>query len=262
MEPRRASSARAASDDTATDGETEALLTHAARWPTLAAVYDLYIANKNYSSWSLRPWVLLSELGIPFRERLVPFPSISGQSFKAFSPTGKVPCLVDGDVTVWDSLAITEYVAERHPAWPEDAKARAFARCAAAEMHSGFGTLREICSMSCGVRVHLREAPPALAADVARLDELFRDGLDRFQGPFLAGAAFTAADAFFTPVAFRVQTYGLTLSAPSMAYVERLLALGSMKRWYDDALAETWRDEPHDEEARRAGEVTADLRAR
>ena len=225
----------------------------------------LYIANKNYSSWSLRPWVLMTQLGISFEERLVPFGSAEQNraAFGRFSPTAKVPCLIDGATTVWDSLAIAEYLAEHHPGvWPADRQARAWARCACAEMHSGFGALRSICSMNCGVRVRLHGGSDALTADQQRLDALWREGLDRFGGPFLAGAAFTAVDAFFAPVAFRALTYAIPFSDRSQAYLERLLALDPMKHWYDAALAETWRDESHDEDIARVGTLTADLRAK
>lgn len=219
----------------------------------------LYIANKNYSSWSLRPWVLLRELGIPFEEEVRPF---HGGAFTTFSPSGKVPCLVDGATTVWDSLAITEYVAESHAqVWPADKAARAFARCAAAEMHSGFTVLRTQCGMSCGIRVKLHRVDDALRRDLARLNALWNDGLQRFGGPFLAGAKFTAADAFFAPVAFRIQTYAPPLDDAANAYARRLLALPSMQDWYRAALAETWRDAGHDAEVREWGTVTEDLRA-
>ncbi len=225
-------------------------------------MYELYVGNKNYSSWSLRPWVLLKERGIPFTERLVPFEAGNSPSFKRFSPSGKVPCLADGALAVWDSLAIVEYVAEQHPGvWPTERAARAWARSAAAEMHSGFVPLREGCSMSCGLRVALHAVSPALQQDLARLDELWADGLARFKGPFLAGSAFTAVDAFFCPVAFRVQTYGLKLAPASLAYVDRLLALPAMKSWYADALAETFREPRHEEEVRVLGKVLEDLRA-
>src|ERR1700748_212059 len=119
-------------------------------------MYTLHIANKNYSSWSLRSWVLMRELGIAFNERLTVFDGAGNAAFRSFSPTGKVPCLTDGDITVWDSLAIAEYLAERHPGvWPSAPAARAWARSAAAEMHSGFGELRNRCSMTCGLRVKL-----------------------------------------------------------------------------------------------------------
>lgn len=225
-------------------------------------MYVLHIANKNYSSWSLRPWVLLSELGIPFDERLAPFGAGSNwAAFRAFSPTGRVPCLRDGETVVWESIAIAEYLAERHPGvWPEDSSARAWARCAAAEMHGGFSALRERCSMNCGVRIRLHDMPTALRADVARIDELWSEGLARFGGPFLAGPAFTAVDAFYAPVAFRIQTYGLELGHAAAAYAARLLGLPSMRRWQTAALAETWRDLAHEEEAKRAGTWLEDLR--
>lgn len=231
-------------------------------------MYTLYIANKNYSSWSLRPWVLLREIGIPFEERLEPFeegPSgASRERFLRFSPSGQVPCLHDGAIRVWDSLAIAGHVAEAHPqVWPEEPAARAFARSAAAEMHSGFAPLRRWCTMSVGVRVRLHdEARAAIRADLARLAELWAQGLDRFGGPFLAGSRCSAADAFFAPIAFRWQSYGFTLDPPSAAYARHLLALKSMREWERSALAETWRDAAHDDEALKSGALVEDLRAR
>ncbi len=225
-------------------------------------MYELHIANKNYSSWSLRPWVLLRTLGIGFNERLTPFQATtSGGQFRSFSPSGTVPCLVDGDTTVWDSLAIVEYLAERHPGvWPVDPATRAWARCAAAEMHSSFRALRTRCSMNCGLRLRLNVQTDDLTADVARIDELWRDGLARHGGPYLAGTAFCAVDAFFAPVAFRVQTYGLPMSDPANAYVARLLALPAMVDWYQAALHEPWREAEHEAEATAAGSALADFR--
>lgn len=226
--------------------------------------YTLHIANKNYSSWSLRPWVLMRSLDIPFREELHPFPQgrPSYPEFVAFSPSGLVPVLHDGDLVVWESLGIVEYLAERHDGvWPASPAARAWARSAAAEMHGGFTPLRSICGMNCGIRVRLREVTPALQRDLDRLDALWREGIERFGGPFLAGDAFSAVDAFFCPVAFRIQTYGLQLGSTAMAYADRLLALPAMQQWYQSALAETFRDAPHDAEAEAAGEVLEDLRA-
>lgn len=225
---------------------------------------SLYIGNKNYSSWSLRPWLLLRALDIPFDERLLPFGDESvWAGFRALAPAGKVPALVDDGRLVWDSLAIVEYLAERHAGvWPTDPAARAWARCAAAEMHSGFGALRSQCGMNLGIRVRLHEVPPALAADVARVDTLWTEGLHRFGGPWLAGAAFSAVDAFFAPVAFRVQSYGLRLGPAAAAYAERLLAHPDMQAWAAAGLAETFRDPEHEAECRVAGEWTADLRAR
>jgi glutathione S-transferase len=228
-------------------------------------MYRLYIANKNYSSWSLRPWLLLSARSIPFDEYLVPFVeghAANREAFRVFSPNGKVPCLHDSTTVVWDSLAIVEYLAERHPdVWPSDLSARAWARCAAAEMHSGFPALRQYCAMNCGVYVRLREnLLAALAADIARIDELWSEGLRRFGGPFLAGPGFSAVDAFFAPVAFRVQTYGITLGDAASDYVQRLLELPAMRRWYADALQEPWRDAGHEAELLHSGHLLHDGR--
>ena len=225
-------------------------------------MYQLYIANKNYSSWSLRPWLLMRQCGIAFDEHLVPFSEVSNwDQFRRFSPNGKVPCLVDGDITVWDSLAITEYLAERHAElWPADTGARAWARCAAAEMHSSFGALRSKCPMNCGLRVKPRQIGDDLPRDIARIDELWNEGLSRFGGPFLAGARFTAVDAFFSPVAFRIQTYGLALGTVASAYASRLLALPDMQSWYAAGLAEPWRETGHEAEVLAAGTWLADYR--
>ncbi len=225
-------------------------------------MYQLYIGNRNYSSWSLRPWVLMREREIPFEEHVVPFdPGSSWAKFRAFSPSGRVPCLVDGGTVVWDSLAITEYLAERHPGvWPTDAAARTWARCAAAEMHSGFTTLRNRCSMNVGLEVRLHEIEPALQRDVERIDELWSEGLRRFGGGFLGGATFTAVDAFFAPVAFRVATYRLPLGEPASAYAARLLALPSMLEWKRAALLEPWREADHEADAAASGTILADHR--
>ncbi|MFT3858410.1 MAG: glutathione S-transferase family protein [Aquabacterium sp.] len=225
-------------------------------------MYELFIANKNYSSWSLRPWLLMTELGIAFAERLQPFErGSSWEAFRSFSPTGKVPCLHADGLRLWDSLAIVEFLAERHTGvWPADAQARAWARCAAAEMHAGFGVLREMCSMNCGVRIQPNGIPPDLQRELDRLAELWLEGLARFGGPFLAGERFTAVDAFYAPVAFRVQTYGLRLPDLAEAYVARLLALPAMQAWYAAALAEPWREPAHEAAATQYGQVTSDLR--
>jgi glutathione S-transferase len=225
-------------------------------------MYRLYIANRNYSSWSLRPWVLMRERGIAFEEVLKPFEQGSNyESFRRFSPSGRVPCLLDGTTVVWDSLAIAEYLAERHAGlWPSDPVARAWGRCASAEMHAGFGALREQCSMSCGIRVQLNEIGPSLARDVARIEELWSEGLSRFGGPYLGGGTFTVVDAFFAPVAFRVQTYGLVLGVMATAYARRLLARPAMREWYEAALREPWRDLAHEQETARSGTILEDLR--
>lgn len=225
-------------------------------------MYTLHIANKNYSSWSLRPWLVLSALNIPFEEKIHPFPENSAWDlYRTFSPSGKVPCLQDGELVVWDSLAIIEYLSEQHPhIWPSDKTARAWARCAVAEMHSGFQTLRNNCGMSCGVRIQLQQVSPALQKDISRIDELWNEGLVKFGGPFLAGDKFSAVDAFFSPVVFRAQTYQLPMSINASNYLETILALSAMRAWYDAALLETWREPAHEQEVLDAGELLADLR--
>ena len=225
-------------------------------------MYQLYIANKNYSSWSLRPWVLMRTLDIAFEEQALTFGDAPAwQRYRQWCPSGKVPCLADGELRIWDSLAISEYLAERHAGvWPTAAAARAWARSAAAEMHSGFFTLREQCSMSCGVRIQLHATTPALAEELARLTALWQEGLQRFGGPFLASETFGAVDAFYAPVAFRLQTYGLTLEQPADAYARRLLALPAMQTWYAQALRERSRDMAHEQGTARYGRVLQDLR--
>jgi len=224
-------------------------------------MFDLYIANKNYSSWSLRPWILMQQLGIPFVEHLVSFSAGSNwHDFRRFSPTGKVPCLHDGDVNIWDSLGIAEFLAEHYPAvWPAEAAARAWARCASAEMHSGFGALREQCSMNCAVEIRLHAMPAELQKDIARIEELWCEGIEKFGGPFLAGAPFTAVDAFFCPVAFRVQTYGIKLNDTAATYAQRLLNLPAMQQWQAAALLEPLEAE-HENGCLRYGTLVASKR--
>jgi glutathione S-transferase len=225
-------------------------------------MYTLYIANKNYSSWSLRPWILMRSLAIPFQEELRPLEEGScWDSYRRFSPNGRVPCLHDRETVVWDSLAIVEYLAERHAGvWPVEADARAWARCAASEMHSGFDVLRGTCAMNCGLRVRLDEIGGALRADVARIDEIWSEGIRRFGGPYLAGSDFCAADAFFAPVVFRVQTYGLPLGRTARGYAELLLRHEAMREWYRAALEETWREKNHEAEAASHGTILEDFR--
>ena len=225
-------------------------------------MYKLYIANKNYSSWSLRPWILMTELSISFEEILTPFIAGSNwEEFRKFSPTGRVPCLLDGGRKIWDSLAITEYLAERHEnIWPKDEELRAWARCVASEMHSGFSELRNICPMNFGVEVTLNSAPSSLKNDINRIDELWCEGIDRFGGPFLAGNNFTAVDAFFVPVASRIKTYNLKLSSMALAYSKMLLSLKSVKSWEKSALLETWREPGHEQDTERYGAIVKDYR--
>jgi glutathione S-transferase len=206
-------------------------------------MYTLYIGNKNYSTWSLRAWVLMKAMGIPFAEkRILLYRPESPELLRDVSPSGRVPCLHDGDVVIWDTLAIAEYLAERHSGiWPADATARAWARSAAAEMHSGFARLRDEMGMNVRLRV-MRTPSPEVSAEIARILALWVEGRERFghDGDFLCGA-FTAVDAFWCPVAFRFQTYGVPLAGPAQAYCAALLALPAMREWAADAARETER---------------------
>lgn len=210
----------------------------------------LYIGNKNYSSWSMRPWVLLKQAGIDFEEVLVRFDSFDAQSaFKqtlgAVTPVGKVPVLVDGALVVWDSLAIAEYLAEKFPEkalWPAAAAERALARSICAEMHSGFGALRTACPMN--IEADLRSMgqliwrdKPAVRADMARLVSMWSELLARHRGPMLFGD-FSIADAYFAPVCMRLSSYGLPVPQDIGDYIGRVSALPGVKAWMDDALAE------------------------
>ena len=225
-------------------------------------MFRLITANRNYSSWSLRPWLLMKQLAIPFVDEVQPFAApVNYAAFRAFSPTGQVPVLIDGERTVWDSLGIALYLADRHPAvWPQEGEARGWAMCAAAEMHAGFGALRNDCTMNVGVQVEPHPPSAALAKDIARITELWAEGLSRFGGPFLAGPAFSAVDAFFAPVAFRVRTYGLDVGPAGQAWVEQMLTLPAMQQWEAEALAESWREASHEAELAAAGRITADYR--
>ena len=223
--------------------------------------YTLITANRNYSSWSLRPWLLMKALGIPFTDRLEPFTKPDNyEDFRQFSPTGQVPLLIDGERRIPDSLGITLYLAERHDGiWPLEEEARIFAMGAVCEMHGGFGALRNDCTMNVGVRVSPKPMSEGLRRNVVRVRELFETGLDRFGGPWLAGAAFTAVDAFYAPVAFRVRTYGLDVGR-GQAWVEHILTHPAMREWEAAALAEDWREASHEEELAAAGVITADFR--
>ena len=206
-------------------------------------MYTLYIGNKNYSTWSLRAWVLMKTAGIPFREeRISLYQPESREHLLAVSPAGKVPCLHDNGTQVWDSLAIAEYLAERHAGiWPTDAAARAWARCASAEMHSGFARLRDEFGMN--LRIATRKQPsPQVAAEIARIVALWDEGRSRFGqgGEFLCGA-FSTVDAFWCPVAFRFRSYGVAPDGEAGTYLQALLALPAMREWSEDAARETER---------------------
>ncbi len=206
-------------------------------------MYTLVIGNKNYSTWSLRAWVLMKAAGIPFQEERIPlYQDGSVARIRARSPSGKVPSLHDGAVVVWDSLAIAEYLAERHPGlWPTDREARAWARSAAAEMHSGYAHLRNEFGMNLRLR-EARIASPAVAAEIERIKDIWKEGRQRFGGggDFLCGS-FGIVDAFYCPVAFRFQSYGVTLAGECAEYQRHLIALPAMRQWSADASRETER---------------------
>jgi glutathione S-transferase len=210
----------------------------------------LYIGNKNYSSWSMRPWVLLRQAGLPFEEvkiRLDSFAPQSGfkQSLRGVTPTGKVPVLEDDGFAIWDSLAIAEYLAEKFPQaalWPKDPKARARARSVCAEMHSGFGALRTHCPMIIEaslpqVGALLMRDQPAVRGELERIVAMWTGLLDEYKGPMLF-RDFSIADAFFAPVCMRINTFGLPVPNHIAAYIRRVSALPGVKAWIDAALAE------------------------
>jgi glutathione S-transferase len=210
----------------------------------------LYIANKNYSSWSMRPGVMLKQACIAHEEVMVRFDGFDAQSqfkqtLKDINPVGKVPVLVDGDIVVWDTLAIAEYVAEKFPEkklWPTAVADRARARSICAEMHSGFMGIRSACPMN--IDAYLPEIgalalrdKDALRQDLKRIDSLFSSLLKQHKGPMLFGE-FTIPDAYFAPVVMRIKTYALPVSAETQAYMDRLCAMPGVKAWIDAALAE------------------------
>lgn len=210
----------------------------------------LYIGNKNYSSWSMRPWVLLKQCGIPFEEVMVRFDafqagSVFRKTMDAVTPVGKVPLLVDDGLVVWDTLAIAEYLAEQFPEkslWPQDSKARARARSVCAEMHSGFAALRSACPMNIEASLPdigqlIWRDKPAVRADVARVVAMWDELLTQHSGPMLFGE-FSIADAYYAPVATRLKTYALPVPASITAYISRLCATPGVRAWIEDALAE------------------------
>lgn len=220
---------------------------------------QLVIGNKNYSSWSMRPWVLMKGLGLPFDELRLSFRIGFGEAFAAtvrpYSPAARVPVLIDDGFAVWDSLAIVEYLHEKFPdrgVWPREAKARARARSVCAEVHAGFAALRSACPMNieatlpeAGARVWAEREP--VRRDVARIEAIWGDALAASGGPFLFGA-FGAADAYFAPVALRFRTYALPIAEATRAYGERLLAAPGPAAWIAEALAEhefVAEDEPY-----------------
>lgn len=204
-------------------------------------MYTLYCGNKNYSSWSLRAWLLLAHYGIPFEERMV---SVSGrgvsEEHRAYSGNGLVPCLHDGDFQIWETLAIAEYLAERHPGiWPGDPLARARARSISAEMHAGFGALRGAMPMNVKLRLKGRPVAPEVQTDIDRVVAIWSEARQQFgQGGQWLFGGFSAADAMYAPIVWRFATYNVQLPAIAQAYCDAMLELPAMKLWEMGALAE------------------------
>jgi glutathione S-transferase len=210
---------------------------------------QLYIGNKNYSSWSLRPWLLMTHAGIPFEEVKLRLSFTEGSDFKnalkKLAPTGKVPLLVDDGLVVWDTLAIAEYLADRFPGkqlWPADRRARARARSVCAEMHAGFGALRSNFPMNIEASLphigqEVLKTKPEVARDVERIVEMWTELLVEHNGPFLFGE-FSIADAYYAPVVTRLRTYGVPVLGAVNGYIDRILQLPAMQAWVKEALAE------------------------
>jgi glutathione S-transferase len=205
----------------------------------------LVIGNKNYSSWSMRPWIALKGAGIAFDEVVIPLytGAADKQRILDVTPSGKVPALVDGDVTVWDSLSIIEYAAERFPEaqlWPKDVATRAHARSISAEMHSGFLPLRNECGMNIHRPVRSKPLSDDAKANIARVQEIWTDCRAKYggKGPYLFGA-FSGADAMFAPVVHRFRTYDIEVAPPVRGYMDTMLGNAAFREWTDAALKET-----------------------
>ncbi|MBW8897207.1 MAG: glutathione S-transferase family protein [Massilia sp.] len=228
--------------------------------PTLTQTLDnarqagltLVIGNKNYSSWSMRPWVALVAAGIPFTEvRVLLDQPDTAANIANYSAAGRVPVLLAGEMTIWDSLAICEYVAEQFPdkhMWPQDVAARATARSVVAEMHSGFVDLRSAMSMNIKARLPGRGRTPGTQADIGRICEIWEECLSRFGHHNFLFGDFSIADAFFAPVVARFQTYGVALAPALQAYCERVLAHPAVARWIAEAMSETEIAAAHEDE--------------
>jgi len=211
----------------------------------------IVVGNKRYSSWSLRPWLLLKHGAIPFEEIVVPLDMPdTAQNIRKHSPSGRVPALIDGNLTVWDSLAIAEYLAERFPEksfWPADPARRARARSISAEMHSGFASLRNECSMKIVQKYPYKPLQPQTQADVDRIVSLWEECLRESGGPFLFGSQPCIADAFYAPVVSRFRTYSIPVSPSAQAYCETIWGWPALQAWVADAERETLRAKFHED---------------
>ncbi len=225
---------------------------------------QLFIGNKVYSSWSLRPWIVIKAMGVSFQETLVQLRADdTPERIGKVSPSGKVPCLVDGDVTVWESLAIMEYLAEKFPdqgVWPRDAHARAHARSISSEMHAGFQALRNHCPMTITQRFKAKLLPADVQVNVSRIAAIWNEARATFgastSGPFLYGA-FSAADGMYAPVVSRFHTYSIAVDPISQAYMDAVRAHPAYQAWVNEAAAEPWVLAQNETET-----VTEDLRAK
>ncbi len=205
----------------------------------------LILGNKNYSSWSLRPWIAMRNANLDFSDEVIPlYEPGSAERLAKYSPTGKVPVLLDGDMVIWESLAILDHLADRFPKaqlWPSDPKARAHARAVAAEMHAGFSALRKHCPMNMRRVMKKRELTTEVAADVRRIEQIWTECRGRFGegGPFLFGA-FGAADAMYAPVVSRFHSYAIGVGAAAEEYMAAVMALPAYREWRDAGVAERW----------------------
>lgn len=206
----------------------------------------LIIANKLYSSWSMRPWLVMRAIGLDFEETVIPLRQTdTAERIRTYSPSGKVPVLIDGDVKVWESLAIISYLADKFPdkpIWPDGMVARAHAKSISMEMHGGFQALRQACPMNLGKRFAAPAVTEELKANVARIEEIWRETRSSFGagGPYLFGARFTAADAMFAPVATRLDSYSISVAPDTRAYVDAIYANPQFIEWRNAAFNETW----------------------
>lgn len=199
---------------------------------------ELWIADKRFSSWSLRPWLLMKVLNIRFREKVVGFDlsDRDGDMFKGISPSGRLPCLKVGHENIWDSLAIIEFVGERHPEiWPSNAIAKAWSRSVMAEMHSGFTALRQSCPMDCHLKQGHFIRTLAVERDIRRINEIWETGLDKFGGPWLAGDSFGPVDAYFAPILLRANSYNIQFSQRCEGWVNRMFSLNQLNQWMNES---------------------------
>jgi glutathione S-transferase len=224
-------------------------------------MYQLFIANKNYSSCSLRVWLLMKQVRIPFEEKMITFGNGNNwEKFSSFSPSGKLPCLKDNNLLIWDSISITEYLAEKFSLiWPINSSARAWARSISAEMHSDFEFFNSK-SLSCATEVNITVIFDNLSEALTRIDDLVHEGLGNFGGPFLAGEKFTAADAFCPPTIIKINNYNLSVSTETNQYFNKILALPNLKEWIDQAIQEPWKISEYEEMEKDFGRLIRDKR--